>query len=441
MISADKLSVIFSLQEIALNTEDSSTLLNHLIPQVYQRINSLGYSYEFILSLSFNTEGKAQQICMMPVPNAPLDLTFLVEAFPKWEPELLWGPLMVETATLKPPFDRPNLQTAVVMPILVAHKITGILIFATTREIEDISKEELEFLEIVTNTVALSFRLQDTQNSLTQISQQVYQMNAKLHELDKLKDDFVSVASHELRTPMTAIRSYAWMALYKPDILLSEKMKKYLSRTLTSTERLINLVNDMLNVSRIESGRIEINPKGFDMLDLAKIVAEEVSAKVNELGVKVVISETKLPQVFADPDKIHQVLLNLVGNALKFTPKGGNITVSFFSDGKVVETHVKDSGVGLSQEDLGRLFKKFGRLDSSYTAVSSSGGTGLGLFISKSLVEIMKGRIWATSEGLNKGATFAFSLPVVTEELLAEAEKYAVRASGGEAKALEPVAI
>ena len=327
------------------------------------------------------------------------------------------------------------------MPVLIAHRISGLLIFATDRGLGEIEKEELEFLELITNTVGLGFRLQDTQNSLTKISQQVYEMNAKLHQLDKLKDDFVSVASHELRTPMTAIRSYAWMALYRSDVSLSEKLKRYLTRTLVSTERLINLVNDMLNVSRIESGRIEVNPKGFDILELSKTVGEEVQAKAGEVGVKVMVTEAKLPQVFGDPDKVHQVLLNFIGNSLKFTPSGGSVTVSFFTDGQMLDISIKDTGVGMSQEDLGKLFQKFGRLDSSYTAVSTSGGTGLGLYISKSLVDLMKGKIWVSSDGVGKGATFSFSLPIATPELLKEAEKFAIKPTGGEAKALESVVI
>ncbi len=279
-----------------------------------------------------------------------------------------------------------------------------------------------------------------SKESLSGMTQQIYQMNAKLHQLDKLKDDFVSVASHELRTPMTAIRSYVWMALHKADITLSEKMTRYLTRTLLSTERLINLVNDMLNVSRIESGRIEISPRAFDLATLIKDCVAEVGPKAAEKKLHINVVESELPAVFADPDKIHQVALNLIGNALKFTPHEGTITVSFFSDGNNIETHVKDSGVGITKEDLSHLFKKFGRLDNSYVAAATSGGTGLGLYISKSLVDLMKGKIWATSEGAGKGTTFIFSLPIATKENLVEAEKFAVK-SQGEAKALEPVAL
>lgn len=238
---------------------------------------------------------------------------------------------------------------------------------------------------------------------------------AKDGHLDKMKDDFVSIASHELRTPMTAIRSYAWMALHKADVPLSDKVERYLVRILISTERLINLVNDLLNVSRIEAKKIAIKCEPIDLLKVVKDVVDEAYySKSVTKEIKFAILEQKLPPVLGEPEKLREVLLNLIMNAVKFTPNLGNITISFFTDGKVIETHVKDSGVGISKEDLGRLFQKFGKLDNSYVAASTSGGTGLGLYISKNLVELMHGRIWASSEGLNKGATFAFSLPIAS---------------------------
>jgi signal transduction histidine kinase len=147
-----------------------------------------------------------------------------------------------------------------------------------------------------------------------------------------------------------------------------------------------------------------------------------------------------LPKVFADPNKVHQILLNLLGNSLKFTPANGTISISYLSDGNFLEITIADNGVGISKEDLPRLFKKFSRLDNSYVAAASVGGTGLGLFICKSLVELMKGKISVSSEGENKGSKFTFTLPLATPQVLAEAEKYQYKPENG-AKLLEPVAI
>ncbi len=147
-----------------------------------------------------------------------------------------------------------------------------------------------------------------------------------------------------------------------------------------------------------------------------------------------------MPKVFADPNKFNQILLNLLGNSLKFVPQNGAISLTYFNDGNFVEISIQDNGVGISATDVPRLFRKFSRLDNSYIAASSTGGTGLGLYICKSLVELMKGKIWVKSDGENKGATFSFTLPVATPEVLQEAEKYHYKPEGG-AKLLEPVAI
>lgn len=334
----------------------------------------------------------------------------------------------------------------------VKDKVVGYLILGEKASGEIYSEQDLRVLDILAPELAVAIQNAQSYDKIKRfnviLSQEVekatYDLkvaNQRLKELDHLKDDFVSIASHELRTPMTAIKSYAWMALNRPDITLSEKMKKYLSRTLISTDRLINLVNDMLNVSRIESGRIEIRPQSFNVQALAEEVATEVAAKAGEKMIHVTVSQQALPQVFADPDKVHQVLLNLVGNSLKFTPADGSITVDFFTDGQMVDVLVKDSGVGITKEDLSRLFQKFGRLDNSYVAAATAGGTGLGLFISKSLVELMHGKIWVSSEGLNKGTTFGFSIPIASKAILDQAEKYTRKVIGGEAKVLEPVVI
>jgi len=176
------------------------------------------------------------------------------------------------------------------------------------------------------------------------------------------------------------------------------------------------------------------------MTSLVKEVMDEVAAKADEKRLQIQILEHKVPNVFADPDKVHQVLLNLVGNALKFTYPGGIISIDFFTDGKMLEISVKDNGAGISKEDLSKLFHKFARLDNSYISISTSGGTGLGLYISNSLVEMMHGKIWANSEGVDKGTTVTFTLPVANEETLKNAKDYKLEVQG-EAKPLEPVAV
>lgn len=333
-----------------------------------------------------------------------------------------------------------SIKTTTVFPIFMQDKPLGVFIINTHHDKGGLSEYELEVIDSFVNLIGLALQDAKIYTFLKDTSKLLEQANIKLMQVDELKDDFIAVASHELRTPMTAIKSYAWMAMNRSDVPLSEKLKRYLKVILTSSDRLINLVNDMLNISRIESGKVEIVPEVFDIKKLVLEVCTEISVKAAEKGIRIKLSNDIPPKVFADPAKVQQVLFNLLGNSLKFTGMDGLIEVSFFSDGRVVEVSVKDNGAGIAREDIPRLFKKFERLDHSYVAAATSGGTGLGLYISKSLIELMQGAIWVHSEGVGKGSIFTFSLPAATKDVLDHSGQFSVK-STGEVKELEPVAI
>jgi signal transduction histidine kinase len=234
-----------------------------------------------------------------------------------------------------------------------------------------------------------------------------------------MKDDFVSVASHELRTPMTAIKSYLWMALAGKGGKLSEKQAYYLNRSYNSTDRLIKLVNDMLNISRIDSGRISVTLDKVNIVELAQEVIEEVKPRADELKLSLVLEKSlakKDISVIADKEKIKEVLINLIGNSLKFTPEKGTITIHFEKKEDKIFTHVTDTGRGIDVKDLSTLFRKFGMIEGSYATNKKASGTGLGLYISKSIVDLHDGEITGSSEGIGKGSTFSISLLKFTQE-------------------------
>jgi len=273
------------------------------------------------------------------------------------------------------------------------------------------SGDEIESLSH--SFASLIDQLLEREHLLEQISSQLKDANEKLKALDKLKNEFVSVASHELRTPMTAIKSYLWMALKGKGGELNEKQRYYIERSYNSVDRLVRLVNDMLNISRIESGRISIEFQSVDLNRLTQEVVDEVLPRAGELGISVTIQKLgSHPRVLADPDKIKEVLFNLIGNSLKFTPKGGSITVSFSQQNGFIETMIKDTGAGIAQEDMGKLFQKFGLLTGSYITnqTSTSLGTGLGLYICRSIIDLHGGEIKAASQGRGNGAIFTFTL-------------------------------
>lgn len=449
MLSSQGLNAYLKLQQILLASDDSKSVFNFLLPQILLQLLAIDIQYDFVDVLFIEEEGKIGQsyfadsrflTTRIDLPPTIIKTDVLLDIKQDWEKELLWGRTFVSSDLGLLNKDLPHTKTLIFSPIMRSTKLLGVLTLGTQRSVNSLTEEEKELVILITNLINFAFKIQDTEKSLSNVTEEVYKMNSRLHELDKLKDDFVSIASHELRTPMTAIRSYAWMALNRSDVNLSDKMKKYLQRTLVSTERLINLVNDMLNVSRIESGRLEIAPVSMDLQNLVGEVLIEIDAKAKEKNLKIESENTSVPPVFADPNKVHQVLLNLLGNSLKFTRENGSIKISYTHDDKYVSVSVTDNGVGIAPDDLNRLFKKFSRLDNSYVAASSAGGTGLGLFICRSLVELMKGTISVKSDGVDKGTTFTFTLPLATPGVLKEAEKYHYKPEG-EARLLEPVAI
>jgi len=312
-----------------------------------------------------------------------------------------------------------KVKSIFIAPLFVRGEIIGALVIALSEEEKSISEHRLDLLNRVVGSLRIGI-----DNAL--LYQQVEVSNVRLKELDKLKNEFVSVASHELRTPMTAIKSYLWMALEGKGGMLNEKQKYYIQRGYNSVDRLIRLVNDMLNISRIESGKITIVLQSTDLLKMTQDVIDEVLPRAKELGVSINLQKPDtLPNVLADLDKVKEVLINLIGNSLKFTPKDGTITISLSQQGDYVETRVTDSGAGISPEDIGKLFQKFGLLEGSYATnqTSTSMGTGLGLYICRAIIELHHGEIKAESEGRGKGSTFSFTLKIFKDQDTNELKK------------------
>ncbi|KXK10233.1 MAG: Non-motile and phage-resistance protein [Microgenomates bacterium OLB23] len=326
---------------------------------------------------------------------------------------------------------------SIAYPLLVEGKPIGLMWFGSKLSGETYSSEDIHMFKILAPEVAVAVKNSLQYDEIKQfnitlqdkIKHATYNLrtaNQKLKDLDKMKDDFVSVASHELRTPMTAIKSYLWLALAGKGGKLSEKQRYYLQRSYNSSDRLIKLVNDMLNISRIESGRIFVNLGKADIVTLVQDVIEEVKPRIDELKLSIevdfkskgVLAQDEIKPVIADTDKIKEVVLNLIGNSLKFTDAGGKITIMFTKDGNKIVTNVKDTGRGIDAKDMPTLFTKFGMIQGSYATNKKASGTGLGLYISKSIIELHNGEMLGSSEGIGKGATFSFSLPVYSEKLL-----------------------
>jgi PAS domain S-box-containing protein len=235
-------------------------------------------------------------------------------------------------------------------------------------------------------------------------------------EVDRLKSEFVATVSHELRTPMTSIRGYTDVLLMGAAGAMNENQAHFLKIIKSNTERLNILVNDLLDVSRIESGRVTLSPQALDLREVAEEVIEDVLRRSQEENKPMALSldaPKKMSHVYGDMERVRQVLSNLVFNAYHYTPEGGTITVQLqqLNGGHQIQVDIKDNGVGIALEDQERIFERFYR--GEHPLVLATPGTGLGLSIVKQIIEMHKGKIWMKSSGIpGEGSVFSFTLPV-----------------------------
>ena len=232
-----------------------------------------------------------------------------------------------------------------------------------------------------------------------------------VRRLETVRRDFVSNVSHELRTPLASLKAIS-ETLQEGALEDKSAARRFLQSMDGEIDTMIQMVEELLELSRIESGRVPLKIKPIRPIDLLTPAGERMRLQVRRAKLKLSLScPENLPEVQADPDRIEQVLINLLHNAIKFTPPGGRIDISAKRGENEVIFAVRDTGVGISPEDLPRIFERFYKADRARTSV----GTGLGLSISRHLVESHNGRIWAESEQ-GKGSTFFFSLPTVTDQ-------------------------
>jgi signal transduction histidine kinase len=258
--------------------------------------------------------------------------------------------------------------------------------------------------------VGLEAKVRDRTVEIERVNQELQVANGRLRELDQIKSSFVSMVSHELRTPMTSIKGYVDNLLDGIAGALTEKQATYLRRIKSNTERLTRMISDLLDLSKIEAGHVELRMTALCMTDLIEDVIEGFRGLAREKSLTLTRSQAEgVPAVRADRDKLNQVLVNLVGNAVKFTPAGGAIRVEVepATDG-FLRISIADSGHGIAPDDLPKVFTKFFRGSAAQSGVP---GTGLGLAITKHLVELHGGRIRVESAP-GKGSRFSFTVPV-----------------------------
>ncbi len=251
---------------------------------------------------------------------------------------------------------------------------------------------------------------EETHQHLSARNAELEQAYDRIREQGKMKSDFVSAVSHELRTPLTSIKGYASILLTEKLGKISPVQRERLSKIDKHSDRLTALINDLLDLSRIESGRarMEMKPLTLEKVINNALPTVETQAEVREIELKVTLPEG-ISAVMADEKSLEQIFINLLSNAIKYTREGGEVTVRAVENQNFVQVDVVDTGIGIPEDCLGKVFDEFFRVGGE--AMAQTRGTGLGLALVKRMVEAHRGKVWVESQ-LGEGSTFSFTLPL-----------------------------
>ena len=277
-------------------------------------------------------------------------------------------------------------------------------------------KDQEEIKETKEELVKRIWALKKTNETLRALYGELDKKNQKLEKFDKLKSQFVANVSHEFKNPLFVVSESLSIILDGLIGKINTEQEKILKAGKNNVDRLLRLVTDMLDLSKIEAGKMEMRREKFDMAELVNEILTNYEGEIlkKEIILKKNIS-CRANLIWADKDRMSEVIINLLSNAVKYTPSKGNVDVKFGWTKKEGRFEISDTGSGIREQDLGKIFNKFERISDE-----EKEGTGLGLSITKDIVELHKGKIWAESE-FGKGSKFIFVLP---KDLRAEARKY-----------------
>lgn len=287
------------------------------------------------------------------------------------------------------------------------------LILSMSRDITERKRAEEALQEKNEQLDAQNEELQSQSEELMVQQHELMDKTREVEEANRLKSEFLANMSHELRTPLNVIIGFSELMADEVPGGVNQEQKQCLNDILGSGRHLLNLINEILDLSRIEAGKMELKLKSFEIGQLIESLRSATVAgfawKKQSLEIDI---EEAIPPVCADQSKMRQVLINLLSNAARFTPEGGELRVEVVRDSIWCQVNVIDSGIGIEKENQGRIFEPFCQVGNSESAEKS--GTGLGLAISKQIVEKHGGRIWVESK-YGKGSKFSFTLPLATD--------------------------
>jgi signal transduction histidine kinase len=326
-------------------------------------------------------------------------------------------PALVPDVRLDPRYyeGTPDTRSELCVPLVVGPWVIGVLNVespqpnAFTEDDQRLLSTLASNLAVLVERARLFEEVEAARTELQQRAEALEEANVRLQELDRLKDEFLASMSHELRTPLNSIIGFSEVLVDGLLGEMSDEQKECIQNIHAGGEHLLALINDILDLSKIEAGRMALEPATFDIVGLlAEVEAATTPLVEKKSQVLKVERDGDLPRLTADRTRIKQVLLNLLSNAYKFTPPKGHITLSCrLADPSTILFSVADDGIGIKPEDQEIVFEEFRQADGSHAREMT--GTGLGLAISKRLVEMHGGQIWLESE-YGHGATFSFQL-------------------------------
>ena len=340
-----------------------------------------------------------------------------INVYPAWNATITISQLLITYIIFKHHFMDIKVIATQIFAIIIS-SITLTDVFLTKSTLDLVARLSIFLVTVIFSILLIQLVLRDVKRreqmekltqDLKKVTKNLKKANNKLKRLEQAKLEFLSIASHQLRTPLTVIKGYVSMMLEGNFGPIPKLIKENLNKIYLANERLISLVESLLNISRIEAGRLEFDIKPTNLEEIIKSLITDYKIKAAKKNLKLVfLPEKDVPRALVDTQKTKEVLTHLIDNAIKYTSQG-DITLSLSQDKQSVIFSCQDTGRGISAPDLPSLFNRFVQKNKTATALTES--TGLSLYFSKMVIENMGGRIWVESAGLDQGSKFSFSVP------------------------------
>lgn len=448
------LALLRKLDEISLASEKIEEMAQKMVEAIAKELE-----YEVVTIAIVNEEEKARhcvaassnnealeklllKVCSEPQKDSPFETANAMEAVHTGKHAYSDDLSRVYQKSLIEAIENFQKETnialpshSMILPLRLGEHTLGILTLSTSRSLKSASRYEHESLSGTVGLIALALYKAKLYADLQRISAELVSANMQLKNLDKAKSEFLSIASHQLYAPLTALRGYISMLEEGDYGKIADEQKPILDILNKSARRLIELIKNLLDISRIESGRLELNLESVDLVEMTRDLVQDLLPNAMAKKLQLEFHEPKNPVAHAvvDTQRIRQVMLNFVDNAIKYTPQG-RVDAYIEQTGEKIKFSVIDTGNGLVTNDIDQLFQKFIRVGGA--ARFHTEGTGLGLYVAKQIVHEHHGEISVLSEGLKKGSTFSMEVPIEgSKDSLKVGEKTSVVIKAADAQA------